>query len=190
MNSSQTFDFNSLKKETVDGLLSNCKVYVEKYLSADAARKLDKAYKESKFDVVKNILKKTLKRMKTKIKVSEYQKAEKAVLDEFPDAAKLFVSDNDEGSQTMGTGSGMIAVIVIIVAIIVFAIIISIYSKRNNKTVGEVLSLSVEKVLSFFKGKGNSAKNAYSYTDKDRDLMSLIHELSAVYENTDKYLNS
>ena len=47
-------------------------------------------YKELKFDEVRRILEKTLKRIKIKIKITEYQKAEKAVLDEFPDAVCIF----------------------------------------------------------------------------------------------------
>ena len=136
----------------------------------------------------KSILEKTLERIKSKIKISEYQKAEKAVKDEFPDANELFTSsDTNERSQddNMGTGSGMVAVIVIIVAILVFAIVGTVLYLKfkgrsidvNNQTVGEVLSHELN--------KGNSIK----YTEKDKDLMELIRELSVIYDNTDQYLN-
>lgn len=187
MSNSQSFDFSSLKRMTISNLIAKCRQYVEQYLSKSAATRLDKAYKESRYDEVKSILEITLERIKTKI--SEYQKAEEAVKDEFPDAKELFVSsDTNEGSQddNMGTGSGMIAVIVIIVAILVAAIVGTVLYLKfkgrnidvNNQTVGEVLSHGLK--------KGNSI----TYTDKDMDLMELIHQLSVVYDNTDKYLNS
>lgn len=189
MSNSQSFDFSSLKRMIIGNLIAKCRQYVEQYLSESAATRLDNAYKESRFDEVKFILEKTLEQIKTKIKISEYQKAEKAVKDEFPDAKELFVSsDTNEGSQddNMGTGSGMIAVIVIIVAILVAAIVGTVLYLKfkgrnidvNNQTVGEVLSHGLK--------KGNSI----TYTDKDRDLIELIHQLSVVYDNTDKYLNS
>ena len=189
MSNSQSFVFSSLKRMTVDNLIGRCKQYVEQYVSKKAASRLDDAYKASRFDEVKHILEVTLERIKTKIKVSEYQKAEKAVKDEFPDAKELFVSsDTNEGSHddNMGTGSGMVAVIVIIVAILVAAIVGTVLYLKfkgrnidvNNQTVGEVLSHGLK--------KGNSI----TYTDKDKDLMELIHELSVIYDNTDKYLNS
>ena len=45
----------------------------------------------------------------------------------------------------------------------------------SNQTVGEVLS--------------NGTKKS-KYTEKDKDLMELIHELSIIYENTDQYSKS
>ena len=188
MSDSQSFDFSSLKRITVDNLIGRCKQYVEQYVSKKAASRLDDAYKASRFDEVKHILEVTLERIKAKIKVSEYQKAEKAVKDEFPDAKELFDSfDTKERRQNdnMGTENGMIAVIIIIVAILVAAIVGTVlYLKSkgkninvNNQTVGEVLTHSLK--------KGNNI----SYSDKDKDLMELIHELSVIYDNTDKYLN-
>lgn len=186
MSNLKAFDFNTLKKMPVDSLIMKCKGYVEQYLSKSAANRLDSAYKKSKLEEVEHILKETLKRAKMKIKISEYQKAEKAVLDEFPDAKKLFESfDSDGGGQSdnMGTGSGIVVVVVIIVAILVISIVGAvIYLKSKNKTVGEVLSLGLN--------KGNRTNNPPAYTDKDRDMIALIHELSIVYDNTDKYLNS
>ena len=189
MSNSQSFDFSSLKRMTVDNLIGRCKQYVEQYVSKEAASRLDDAYKASRFDEVKHILEVTRERIKTKIRVSEYQKAEKAVKDEFPDAKELFVtSDTNEGSHddNMGAGSGMVAVIVIIVAILVVAVVAAFLYLRfkdsgidvNNQTVGEVLSHGVK--------KGNSIK----YTEKDKDLVELLHELSVIYDNTDQYLNS
>ena len=189
MSNSQSFDFSSLKRMTVDNLIGRCKQYVEQYVSKEAASRLDNAYKASRFDEVKHILEVTLERIKAKIKVSEYQKAEKAVKVEFPDAKEQFVSsDINEGGQNdnMGAGSGMVAVIVIIVAILVVSVVATFLYLRfkgkgiyiNNQTVGEVLSHRVK--------KGNGIK----YTEKDKDLMELIHELSVIYDNTDQYLNS
>ncbi len=115
--------------------------------------------------------------------VSEFQKAEEAVLAEFPDAESvLATSDDNEGGHcnNMGTSSVLIAAIVIIVAILVISIIGTVvYLKVNNKTVGDILSLRLSK-----------DNKAPVYTDKDRDMMALIHELSIIYDNTDKYLNS
>lgn len=179
MSNSQSFDFSSLKRMSVDSLIMKCKGYVEQYLSKSAAERLDKAYKASEFDEVNHILNETLKKIKTKMKLSDYQKAKWTVRNGLLDD-----SDNDERRQNdnMGTGSVIIAFIVITVAIIVIAIVGTvIYSKINKKTVGEVLPRL---------NKDNKTNNVSEYTDKDRDMMALIHELSIIYENTDKYLNS
>ena len=37
--------------------------------------------------------------------------------------------------------------------------------------------------------KKKNKKKSYIYTDKDRDMMKLIHELSTIYANTEEYLN-
>ena len=186
MSNLESFDFNSLKKMSVDKLFSMCRRYIRDYISKSAASRFDKAYKEDRYDDVKDILEETLRRIKSHIKVSEYKKAEKAVVDEFPAAIEIIKSsDTSEGSQDdiMGTGSGMIAVIVIIVAFIVIAIVCTfVYLKDHNKTVGEVLSFGIKKDL-------NSVKSQ-NYSDKDRDLIKLIHELAVIYDNIDQYLNS
>lgn len=180
MSNSQSFNFSSLKEMSIDCLISKCTVYVEQYLSKSAATRLGKAYKENKYDEVKYILEKTLNQIRKKTNDSEYQKAKKAVMDMFPDADDFFVSfDNNEGGKKeMGIGS---IIAYIILAIIVVAIISTlIYLKLNKKTVGEVLPTRTK----------NVTKPRTSYTEKDRDLICLIHELSIIYDNTDKYLNS
>lgn len=183
MSYTQSFEVNFLKRMTIDSLIKKCRKYVEQYLSRNAAARLDKAYKELKFDEVRRILEKTLKRIKIKIKITEYQKAEKAVLDEFPDAERLFASsDNMKRSrnENMEIDSG-VAVVVIGVAILVIVIAGAfIHLKLTNKTVGEVLSI----------GKDTGTKTFYCYTEKDRDLMTFIHELSVIYDNIDQYLNN
>ena len=186
MDNSQSLEFNHIKKMTVDNLLIGCRQYVGQYLSKSALCRFDKAYKEARFDEVKHILKKTYKRIKTKMKVSEYQKIEKAIIAEFPDAERIFVSsESNERSRNekMALGSEMTAIIVIGVAILVVSIIgalvyFKINPKTNNKTVGEVLSIR------------NKKDSQPEYTEKDKDLMALIHELSVIYDNTDKYLKS
>lgn len=110
--------------------------------------------------------------------------------DEFPDidACEFFLLyDTNEGSQddNMETGGEIVDMIVIIVTILVLTIVGTIFYLKSkgryigarNKTVGEVFSYGFK--------KGNSVK----YTDKDKDFMELIHELSMVYDNTDKFLN-
>lgn len=188
MNISRSFDLNSLKEESVDSLISKCKRCVGRYLSKSEAERLDKAYEELKYDEVKLILEETLKKIKLMTENSEYQKAEKAITDVFPETEKLFnISDNNEGSQNkkMGTGNVLIVVCVVIVAILVITIISSsvyLKLKRNNISVGDVLMKRMN--------KDNSQGKAYRYTDKDRDMMNLIHELSTIYDNTDHYMNN
>ena len=186
MDSSKLLDFNHIKKITVDNLFSRCRPYVGQYLSKSALHRFDKAYKEARFDEVKHILEKTYKRIKTKMKVSEYQKIEKAIIAEFPDAERIFVSSEiNEGSRNkkMALGNEITAIIVIGVAILVVSIICALVyfkvnSSTNDKTVGEVLSI------------GNKKNKQQKYTEKYKDLMELIHELSVIYDNTDKYLKS
>lgn len=193
MSNSQSFDFGFVKRMTVDNLIVRCNQYVEQYVSKNAAARLNDAYRASRFDEVKHIFEVTLERIKTKINVSEYQKAERAVINEFPDAKEIFVpsdtneesqdeNDFNEGSQdeNMSTDSEIIAVIVISVAIIacIALLIFRPINKKigsSNQTVGEVLS--------------NGTKKS-KYTEKDKDLMELIHELSIIYENTDQYSKS
>ena len=186
MSDSQSFDFNSLKNMPVDKLMSLAQKYVEEYSSQEDADRFSRAYQKEDFDKAERISKSTLKKMKLMTLVSKFQKAEEAVLAEFPDAESvLATSDDNEGGHcnNMGTSSVLIAAIVIIVAILVISIIGTVvYLKVNNKTVGEILSLGLK--------KGNKVSDVPMYTDKDRDMMTLIHELSIIYDNTDKYLNS
>ena len=165
--------------------------YVEEYLSQEDADRFSRAYQKEDFDEAERISKSTLKKIKLMTQVSEFQKAEEAVLAEFPDAESvLATSDDNEGGHcnNMATSSVLIAAIVIIVAILVISIIGTVvYLKVNNKTVGEILSLGLRKLGL---KKGNKVSDVPMYTDKDRDMMTLIHELSIIYDNTDKYLNS
>jgi len=180
-----------------------CKKYAKQYLSESEAERLEKAYKTSEYNEVKKILQKTSKKMKAKIKVSEFQQAKEAIIKEFPNAERLIgtvkINKRGQGNKfpnaerlirtikinkkgqgnKMEISNGTIAIIIIMVGILVISILAkskSIHPKVNNKTIGEIMSLS--------------ASNDYSYTDKDRDMMALIHELSIVYTNTDRYLNS
>lgn len=186
MSNSQSFDLDSLKKMPVDKLMSLVEKYIAEYSSKEDAERFSKAYQQKAIDETKRITKKTLDKMRLIKQVSDFQEAEKSILDRFSDAENVLVnSDINEGghSDNMGTSSVLIAAIVIIVAILVISIIGTVvYLKVNNKTVGDILSLGLS--------KGNKVNNAPVYSDKDRDMMSLIHELSIIYDNTDKYLNS
>lgn len=186
MSNSKSFDFSFLNKVTVDSLIAKCRRYVEQNLSKSDVSCFDKAYKASRFDEVKYILKKTLERIENKNKISE---SKKDLNNEISDADGLFISsDTNEGrwDDNMNTNSGMGGVNIIIVTIIVLAIIGTVlYMKFNGKKVN-VKNRTVNEVLSNGFKNGNNIK----YTDKDRDLIELIHELSAIYDNTDKYLKS
>lgn len=189
MSNLQSFYFSSLKSMTIDNLIGRCKQYVEQYLSKSAASRLENANKALRFDEVISILETTLERIKTKTKISEYQRAEKAVRDEFPDAKDLFAfSDINEGSydDNMDTDSGIFPVIVIIFSILVVAVVRTVLRTESKDKSIDVINQTVGDVLSHGIKKGNSIK----YTEKDKDLMELIHELSVIYDNTDKYLNS
>lgn len=188
MSNSQLFKFDDLKDLTIDSFIFRCREYVEQYLSNSEATRFYDAYKESDLAEVRYILEKTLKSMKNRVKDSEYQNAEKAVMDEFPDFKELFFSlDNKKGrhheemgDENMSTGSGMIAVIVILIAIVIA--IVGTCLKIKNKTVGEVLSSGSK--------KNNGSGKTNEYSDKDRDLLELIHQLSIIYDNTEKYLDN
>lgn len=65
-----------------------------------------------------------------------------------------------EQNDAVGAGSGMIAVVI---AIFVFILVIFLY--KNKRT-----------------------KNHYHYTEKDRDMIDLIHELSVIYDNIDQFM--
>jgi len=187
MNGLHLFNFNAFKKMTINQLMLRCTKYVARYLSESEAKRLKKAYKASKYNEVTDILNKTLKRMKAEIKGSEFQQAKESIIEEFPEAeGAIGTVKRNKGGQgdKMEIGSVTIAIIIIIIIIMVCILVIGILAKSksihpkvvNNKTIGEIMSLGVS--------------NDYSYTDKDRDMMALIHELSIVYTNTDRYLNS
>ena len=53
----------------------------------------------------------------------------------------------------------------------------AVWLKRSHKSAAELLR---------FKKK----PKVYVYTEKDKDMLDLIHELSAIYDNTERYLNS
>ena len=82
-----------------------------------------------------------------------------------------------------GLSSGAIAFIVIGIAVLVAVALIGVaYLKSKNKTVGDVLTRnSIE---------GKNIKNQISYTEKDRAMLELIHELAEVYRTTDEYIKS
>ena len=185
MSKSQLFDLNSIKRMTIDSLMKKCKQYVERYLPQTDAFRFDEAYKNMRFDEVKVILEKTFNRIKTKIDISEIIYA--VIINEFPDAKEVLkISDIKEEDQeeNMEASNEMNAIIIISVAIIVVAVIGAIlyHNRDKSKTVKNQL---VSDVMS-----PRSNSNYINYTDKDKDLMELIHELSLIYDNTDKYLKS
>ena len=195
MSNSQSFDFSSLKRKPINKLIGKCKQYVGKYLSETAAYRFDAAYKKSKYKDVWHILVRTLERIKRKIRLSEYQKVEKAVLREFPDAKELFeflVSKEGNEDDINDTSGDIGAVIWIIVAILVIVCIISknwvnekcAKIRENGDKSSEIGELTVGDVLSL----GNKDSNSINYNDKDKDLMDLLSELSVIYDNTDRYL--
>lgn len=211
MSNKISFDFNGLKKMTIDKLIVECEKFVEQYLSKSAAKHLDKAYNESRHDEVKNILERTQKQIKTKIRNSEYNNVKKMVMNQFSYLDKIFLSlydddevDEDERSQeedmettneittVANQGNGMEALIFIIVGIIVIGAVIFAISIIANKTTAsknkaEIKNKSVDEGLSV---KNQKKEKCYQYTEKDRDLMELIHELAVIYDNTDKYMKS
>ncbi len=189
MDKFQVFDHCVFRNMAIDDLIAKCKQYVAQYYSKSAATRLAKAYRALKYEEVKSILGTTLELMKTQFQIADYQNANKVLKSMFPYSKKRFVSsDNSEGSSdgTMSISSGTVAIILVIVAILVIAAICSYnYLKNQNfkeeytkKTVGEVL---VDKPYN---------ENNNRYTDKDRDLLFLIGELSIVYSNTDEYLHN
>lgn len=178
MGSTPFYNFDNLKKMTIDALIERCAPYVEKYLSKNAAAYFKEAYAAEDLKMVQHILKRTRTQIMIRTKVMEYQKVEKAVKDEFPDAEMILGScENNEGSHSedMNTGTIIILVAIVVIAIIVVGIGIRNWAVKK-KTVGEVLS------------KGSKKGGLQNYTDKDKALMELIHELATVYDNTDKYL--
>lgn len=186
MSNSKSFDFSFLNKVTVDSLIAKCRRYVKQNLSKSDVSCFDKAYKASRFDKVKYILKKTLERIENKNKISE---SKKDLNSEISGASELFVSsDTNEGrwDDNMNTNGEMGGVNIIIVIILVIATIGTVlYMKFKGKKVN-VKNQTVNEVLSNGLKNGNNIK----YTDKDRDLIELIHELSVIYDHTDEYLNS
>ena len=84
----------------------------------------------------------------------------------------------------MSTGGGMFTVFVIVVIVAILVIVIAkVMSKNKSIDVNDPI---VDKILSPNAKKDNSIK----YTEKDKDMMELIHELSVIYDNTDKYMKS
>lgn len=178
MGNTPFYNFDDLKNMTIDALIEKCTPYVKNYLSEKAAAGLKEAYAASNFKVVKHILDKTRTQIKNRIGFSEYQKAEKALMDEFPDFETILCSsENNEGSHSEDMNTGTIIMLVAIAVIALAALAVGIRNLAvKKKTVGKVLS------------KGSKKGNHPNYTDKDKALMELIHELSIVYDNTDKYL--
>ncbi len=189
MNKLQTLDLSFLDSMTIDDLIAQCKQFVEHYLSKSASIRLEKAYRSLRFEEVGRILKKALEQIKTNVPLSEYQRAEKAVRDKISNTNGIFTSfDKNERSRddTMGVSSGTVIIIVVVIIAILAIAIISIKSQKkcNNKNIYS--SKTVDEVFSAERRTANSI----SYTDKDKDLMNLICELSKIYDNTEHYFNS
>lgn len=180
MNHQNSFDLNSIKNMSVDNLMKKCKCYVEQYLSKNASIQFDKAYHNSDYEEVQKILKKTLKKVKANIKYSDLINAQRIIKRFFEDLSGNKNKNERSRRDNMDISGVMIAFIVIIVAISVISVIrTAICLKKNNKNVGEILSHGSYK-----------SKNVNHYTEKDRDMIELIHELSEVYRKTDEYMKN
>lgn len=191
MNSRQSFDFKMLKNMPEDKLIEECVSYIEQYLSKEESIQFKKAYDDGKYEEAKDFLKKTLEKIVASIKNSELQKAKTIItsllpLEEFPEAKTLFKAIDENGErQNNIMDSNINVLIMIFIAIIIIGIIgiigVAIYLKNNKKTIGDILSFSCKK---------KSKNKKIDYTQKDIDMLKLIHELSVIYDNVDGYMKS
>lgn len=183
MNNNASFDFDAIRNMTVDKLMLKAQVYVRKYLSKSDSIRLIKAYNNGDFEEVKRILNATQKVMNNNLRSLDLIVAQ-TFLKQALEKTKDEDSDKRRRRKKMdGLSSGAIAFIVIGIAVLVVAALIGVaYLKSKNKTVGDVLTRnSIE---------GKNIKNQISYTEKDRAMLELIHELAEVYRTTDEYIKS
>ena len=178
-----SFDFDSIRNMTVEKLIQKAQVYVRKYRSKSDSVRLIKAYNNGDFEEVKRILNATQKAMNNNLRALDW-----IIAQTFLKQALQTSSDEDNDKRRHrkkmeGLSSGVIAFIVIGIAILVVLALIGVaYIKTKERTVGEVLtSNSAER---------KKINNQTSYTDKDRAMIELIHELAEVYRKTDEYMRS
>lgn len=173
-----------LGKMPVNKLMKRCEKYIGEYLSKPEAVQFEKAYRSSDYSEARHILEKTLKMATLQHNSSDIQKVENMVSSEFSDTEKLLKNGESckrRQDNTMTTNNSITPIVFILIAILVITAIGAVlYFKVKNKTVGEILSSTSHK-------NGNEKKKI-SYSEKDRDMLKLIHELSLLYDNTESYL--
>lgn len=170
---------DDLTSLSVDDLIQKCKSYLKEYISEDVANSFIEMYESNNYTEVMNILQNSLKQIKNKVNVEEYNNILIMLQKKYPSINNIIDSslkDERNKKKNMDINGILIALIVIILAILV----ISCYIYFNSK------KFKVKEVL-------NNAKinrSSYNYTEKDKDMIVLIKELSVIYRNTEKYLNS
>ncbi|MDD6587927.1 MAG: hypothetical protein PUF29_04805 [Anaerobutyricum hallii] len=171
--------YDSWKWKTVDSLIARCGEYVMKFCSESEAKRFAEAYKESRYDEVKDILEKTREAIKNKRKTSKNKINERELKNELFDTnIDESSSSNNDGKEDIDKMDSNSTIIIAVIVIAILVINVLIYLKRRNKN-ADFKNKSVDEVLSKRPKKDNSIK----YTDEDKDLMKLIHELSEIYDN-------
>ncbi len=176
MNCKQIFDYIKDKyQELVDNLsqIEKLKQYAEEHISPSAAQNLEDAYLRSHIDTVVHIANQIVIRCQIKEltkKLNSLCNCEEEILKEYPDAERLLKNtDDNERRQhdNMDFRAWLTPENLVVGAILVCAVVGIWLSIRRPPRVDDIV-----------------------YTEKDKDMMELVHQLSDVYDNTDRYLNS
>lgn len=184
MDNQHISDFIFLKKSANNKAMKKAQYYVGKYLSSVESAQFKKAYCESKYDKANTILQKTLQAIRDSITSSEENIAKDIVAREFLESDErlksIFIDEKESDDNMIDISSGLrggtIAFIVIMGAILALAVIV--IWVKSNKIDG---ANSLKKL---------KPQNSIVYTQKDSDMIELIHELSEVYQKTDEYMRS
>lgn len=192
---STALNFKTIKESTVREVITLCAEYIKTFLSNEAAKNFLGACKTGNDKEVKRILINTLNRAKANLRPRDIESilGDISQYDTNREIGNLLgipyqQSKNNTVLQSIGgvkerreSDTMSINTIIVIVAIllVIAAIGAVVYLKnKDNKKVGDILP------------HASRGEKKMVYTEKDRDMITLIRELAEVYENTENYLKS
>lgn len=162
-----------IKKQTLDELIAA----VCKYLEPEMSQRVLEVYRECSTSGNYRELRALLQ--------SCYAKCKAKLSKEVQDQIERTVFLSDEAPQSVETQEGGHSMKPVILAIVLLvAIIVVVYIILTRKKPGKT-----ENVGSYIQRSKTKAQPKIVYTEKDRDMLELIHLLATITNKTDKFLS-
>lgn len=164
--------FEEIKSQSLDALIRKvCELLAESAPKMKSC--LERAYQRGDYREVLKCLQQSYNKVRQQLSSEMQQKIERIV---FSSENTPQIEKQKKGGSNMGS---WILAIVLLVAIVVIAWVISTKKKPNgNESVGSYMQRS------------KTQQPQIKYTDKDRDMLELIHLLATITNKTDEFLNS
>lgn len=188
-------EIRSLKEAMHEDTLKAVLRYVKRYLSFGQSVRLKRACRKGNYDEVKKILYKAIWSIQKNIQHSGLSIVRDSELQELLGLDEVLGRIVEEGRKRgkekdrmimlnsvmdNGMDHGIIALIAVAV-VIGIVLLCAVFSGKLNKKKDKVSAVSE---------KGRGSHGRATYTQKDADMMELIHELAEVDRNTEAYLKN